>query len=274
MNRKLALVAGIIAIAASGYLVGLGSGQGAVFSIPGGISLVRPAIAQTGSFLDQEAGMSAYIDVGATINLSAARNAFRTVEREDPDWLIGSVPVPDHPEVEDAHVFVHQDGWIIAYYRRGSPVAQVVHWDAHASPGEHKLRQALSTVAANAGVPVQNVGFYDFEFPTATEWLLVIDSNDSFDLTIPSQYVVFERSYSHFVTAADFCGSLFNSDVDFSQLTIDGAIIDSRGCDENGTFYNTIPVTTLNPDTLHTVDWSRSGTNVSVAISLLYIPTP
>jgi len=270
MNRKLALLAGMVAvavIAASGYFAGRGSGDGVGFSIPGGISLVRPAIAQTGSFLDQEAGMSAYINVGSTINLSDARNAFRTVERENPDWLIGSVPVPDHPEVEDAHVFVHKDGWIIAYYKRGSPVAQVVHWDAHAGPGEHKLQQALSTVAAHAGVPVQNVGFYDFEFPTATEWLLIIDSNDSFDLTIPSQYVVFERSYSHFVTDAA-CGGAF------SRLTIDGVIIDSRGCNENGTFYNTIPVTTLNPDTLHTVDWSRDRTNVSVAISLLYIPTP
>jgi hypothetical protein len=274
MNRKLALVAGIFAVAlvaASGYLVGLGSGNGAGFSIPGGISLVRPAIAQTGSFLDQEAGMSAYINVGSTINLSNARNAFRTVERENADWLIGSVPVPDHPEAEDAHVFVHTDGWIIAYYQRGSPVAQVIHWDAHASPGEHKLQQSLSTVAVHAGVPVQNVGFYDFEFPTATEWLLVIDSNDSFDLTIPSQYVVFERSYSHFVTDANDCTG---SGQDFSRLTIDAVIIDSRGGCDNGTFYNTIPVTTLNPDTLHTVDWSRSGTNVSVAVSLLYIPTP
>jgi hypothetical protein len=272
MNRILVLAAGMAAVAlvaASGYLVGLGSGNGLGFSIPGGIPLVRPAIAQTGSFLDQEAGMSAYTEVGSTINLSNARNAFRTVERENSDWLIGSVPVPDHPEVEDAHVFVHKDGWIIAYYKRGSPVAKVVHWDAHASPGEHKLQQALSTVAAQSGVPVLNVGFYDFEFPTATEWLLIIDSNDSFDLTIPSQYVVFERSYSHYVTDSnDCCGR------DFSRLTIDGVEIDSRGNNINGTFYNTIPVTTLNPDVLHTVDWNISGTTVSVAISLLYIPAP
>ena len=88
MLRKVGLAAAMLAvvvIAASGYSPGLGAGSGAGPTIPGGITLVRPAIAQTASFLDQEAGMSAYVDTGFTINLSNARNAFRTIERETAD---------------------------------------------------------------------------------------------------------------------------------------------------------------------------------------------
>ena len=143
MLRKLGLAAArvaVVVVAASGSFAGLGAGSGAAPTIPCGISLARPAIAQTASFLDQEAGMSAHVNTGLTINLNNARNAFRTVERENSDWLIGSVPVPGHPEAEDAHVFVHRSGWIVAYYERGSPVARVVHWNAHDFPTRYDNR--------------------------------------------------------------------------------------------------------------------------------------
>lgn len=88
--------------------------------------------------------MSAYVNTGFTINLNIVRAAFRTVERQTDTWLIGSVQVPGFPESEDAHVFVHQEGWIVAYYERGSPVARTVQWSSHANPGTHKLHQVLN----------------------------------------------------------------------------------------------------------------------------------
>jgi hypothetical protein len=261
MKRQLLLVTTMVILAVivgSGYLALQGSPSGPGNVIPGSVSLVRPAIAQTASFLNTEAGMSAYTDTGLTINLNNARNAFRTVERETTDWIIGSVEVPGYPEEEDAHVFVHRTGWIVAYYDQGSPVARVIHWNAPVSPGLTKLEQAVGVVANAAGVPAPGVGFFDFRFPNAAEWLLVID-NDTFEVTIPKEFAVFERSFSHFVTGHSG-----------TQIRIDGNILSNE---QSGTFYGQITPTILSSDVPHKVELSSSSnTSSSVAISLLYIP--
>ena len=56
------------------------------------------ARAETGaisSFLDDEAGISAYFDASATIDLNDVRSLFRTIEVETADYIIGSIPVSD-----------------------------------------------------------------------------------------------------------------------------------------------------------------------------------
>ena len=272
MKRKLALAVttvAIVLVAGAGVLAlqtSVGSNE-----IPGlgGIPLVRPAIAQGVSFLDTEAGMSAYANTGLTINLDNARAAFRTVERQTDTWLIGSVAIPGHPEEEDAHVFVHQQGWIVAYYERGSPVARTVHWTGHPTLGPNKLEQALGLVASNAGVPIPSAGFFNFQLPNATEWLLIID-NDSFGVTIPKEFAVFERSYSQFSTDLGSCSA-----GSFSRITIDGTVIAQQsGCVGFGTFHGLISAATLSQDASHLVDTPDLRRAGSVAISLLYLPPP
>jgi hypothetical protein len=120
--------------------------------IPGGISLVRPAIAQQDgtSFLDTEAGMSAYANTGHTIDIDQARNAFRNVDRETDSWIVGTVPTYEYSENEDPQVFVHTSGWIIAYYDEDSPVGRALHFVSPATLGVSKLESALRRVADNA----------------------------------------------------------------------------------------------------------------------------
>ena len=69
-----------------------------------------------GTKLDEEAGISAYYKTPGAMTLSQARSAFRTIEIETNDYLIGSVAVPGYVEHFDVHVYVHKDGWILAYY--------------------------------------------------------------------------------------------------------------------------------------------------------------
>ena len=130
MERKLTLVATAIAIvvlAGSGYLALQISGGVPIIGNPLGIALARPAVVQgEGSFLEDEAGITAYTDTGFTIDLDNARDAFRTVEQETATYSIGSVAVPGFPDSEDAHVFVNLNGWIGAYYDRDVPSARVV----------------------------------------------------------------------------------------------------------------------------------------------------
>ncbi len=263
----LALVAG------AGYFVQQGSIDGGGPTLPGGIALVRPAIAQqTGTFLDQEAGMSAYVDVGAAIDLNNARNAFRIVEQETAEWLIGSVPVPGYPEAEDAHVFVHQSGWIVSYYERGSPVGRTVHWNSHPILGSHKLVQALNQVANSAGISVARNSFFNFEFPNATEWLLIID-DDNFSVNIPGQFTLFERSFSHYTTVTgDPCNSAGSSNLKVDSVSL------SVTC-AAGIRYGPVSAFVLSQEATHQVsilDTSGPTDDIqgSAAISLLYLPPP
>lgn len=78
------------------------------------------------SFLEEEAGISAYTNVGEAINLGNAKTAFGTIEYETSDYIIGSVPLPDYAETEDVHAYVHKDGWVVAYYLEDEPVAKIV----------------------------------------------------------------------------------------------------------------------------------------------------
>ena len=113
MKRKLTLVATAIALvvlAGSGYLALQISGGVPIIGNPLGIALARPAVVQgEGSFLEDEAGITAYTDTGFTIDLDNARDAFRTVEQETANYLIGSVAVPGFPDTEDVHVHHIED---------------------------------------------------------------------------------------------------------------------------------------------------------------------
>ena len=95
-------------------------GAGKIFTMhpPG---FVRNAQASTSDFdiaakLDVEAGISAWFKSPDAINLNQVRSQFRTIELETTDYIIGSVPVAGYLETADAHVYVHRDGWILAYY--------------------------------------------------------------------------------------------------------------------------------------------------------------
>jgi hypothetical protein len=68
------------------------------------------------AFPQNEAGISAYFKADSPINLADVRRVFRVIEAETTDYLIGSVPVAGYPELYDVHLFIHRDGWFVAYY--------------------------------------------------------------------------------------------------------------------------------------------------------------
>ena len=119
MKRKMALSVATIAI----VLVGWGGwlalqaslGSDGISGL-GGIPLARPAIAQEASFLDTEAEIAAYTKADAVITIEDAASAFRVIERQTSEWIVGTVAITGETEEVDPHVFVHQSGWIVAYY--------------------------------------------------------------------------------------------------------------------------------------------------------------
>lgn len=225
---------------------------------------VRTAYAQAGpnaldvgAYLDQEAGISAYYKSPDAITLSQVRGAFRTIETETADYIIGSVAVPNYPEEKyDAHVYVHTTGWILAYYLRPDPVSKIIDLRGQ-TINTTKLKSVVSAVASAAGAPFTDVTYYDFRYPNATNMLFVAENpSNGYDFTIqlPSSYGYFERGWA-VITLGGY----------YAYFTLDGAnLYYNSNAPSGGMWFGTISASQLLPDTPHTITVDDYGVLVIV----------
>jgi hypothetical protein len=216
--------------------VGIAS-AGAGLSSPAGI----------GEQLDAEAGISAYFRDQAGITLNSVWGVFRTIEVSTSNYIIGSVAVPNYGETEDTHVYIHKDGWVLAYYLRGDPASKMIDMKTYRTSGNlntTKLQNVLAVVAAAAGSSFSGSTYYDFRYPNATNIMVVAENNsdgdNSFTINIPSSYGYYERGWA-----------VINNDQSWVApvIKIDGVAINS-GC---AYCYGTISAPQLLPDITHDV---------------------
>jgi hypothetical protein len=217
--------------------------------------LAEPAFAQEGeeSFLDKEAGIAAYTNLGQGVNLAKAKTAFRIVEKETDTYVVGSVPVLGYEEetTEDVHCFVHKDGWIVAYYLRDEPTSKIMYWkNWDGKRISTKIEEGLASVSnIIMGTVVTDVKYYHFKYPSANRLMMIAD-RDSFNITVPGELVVHERTYS----------------VTGRGLSIDGQVISGVG--------GFITLAQLKPDSSHTIqsmglswgNWYKSGNEVIILV--------
>jgi len=206
MNKKRVARVLFISSVAVILMFMLGIRQAELSSLEGLFPLIVPPFivsaqgttSSIGAKLDAEAGISAWYKAPGGINLGQVRSAFRTIETENAQYIIGSVDVPEYAEHFDAHVYVHKDGWILAYYGKEAPVSKLV--DVKASTIDTTiLETVVSLVASAGGAPFGDVTYYDFRCPNATNMLLVAeDTSDgnTFSIQLPSSYGYFERSWA------------------------------------------------------------------------------
>jgi hypothetical protein len=196
------------------------------------------------SFLDNEAGISAYFSTTAPIDLAMVQPAFRTIETQTPDYIIGSVAIADNPQSEDVHVYVHKDGWLLAYYLKTEPVGKIFDWRHYASGTvATKLDKALATVAGLIGVTTFNPTYYDFLYPNANHLILIAQDTNSgtqFQVNLPGSFTYYERSWSF---ANQDCGGSWNLD----------SVRIYRANTANELVWGTLSVTQLTANTFHTV---------------------
>ena len=174
---------------------------------------VPPAFAQSTSesmtFLEEEAGMSMYVNIGQSIDLSVAKNVYKTIEKETSNYIIGSFSLPNFPETEDVHCFIHTDGWIVIYYLKHEPISKIIDWTYYSDETgltKTKLQVGLEKMGSNLGVTITNAKYYNFNRPDADKWVVIIDvladdafttAEDSFNFMIPGEIMVYEGSWSH-----------------------------------------------------------------------------
>lgn len=196
------------------------------------------------SVIEKEAGLCAYCSAGAPIKLSAARNAFRTIETETPEYILGSVPVPGYGNNWDAHAYVSRDGWILVYYLKDMPAAGTIDWNTYTGKGiGTKLENALANLAAAAGAAYYGPTYYDFRYPNATHMMIIADTG-SFDVKLTSSFGYSELSCSGHYTRVD-------------------------GKEMTGLYgYAFLTTAQLRPDVYHTI--SAYYSDESVALVLIY----
>jgi len=166
------------------------------------IPLLRPA--QSSTFLDEEAGMSIYMDAGQTLDLELAKSGFKSVEKETSNYVVGSISLPNRPENDDVHCFVHKDGWIVVYYFKSEPLCKIIDWDSYIGETltKTKLQIGLEEICITLLITPTVVKFYHFQYPNADKVMLIFETQiglgtDSFNLKIPSELTLYERSWSH-----------------------------------------------------------------------------
>ncbi len=217
-------------------------------------SLAKPAFAQTsaGSFLQEEAGIAAYVNTGTTLDPARAKSIFKTVEVETSEYIIGSVSVqPDDRDftgsyTHDVHAFVHKDGWIVSYYLRSEPVSKMIGHKYHASGtlNTNYLAEGLTRIGSTLGMAITSSKYYHFQYPGANRITKIVGSN--YKVKIPTDFQVFETSFAGYNT-----------------VDVDGKKIWNT---TNKGSYGIIGLDKLNPGTLHNIERAPS-----TAVIILYL---
>jgi hypothetical protein len=157
----------------------------------------------------EEAGMAAYFQTDLTVRINDnLRDAFRVIEDETDDYIIGLVQLEGFSESHDVHVYVHTDGWLLAYYPREDAVGKtldIAQYDGtRAIP--NKLSYALGIVASAAGVASPPPTFYHFQYPNANRMTIIGETTAEenwFNITLPSDLVYFDFSYAFHSTGGN-----------------------------------------------------------------------
>lgn len=172
------------------------------------IFLAQPAFAQQIAFPSDEVGISAYVNVGQSIDLGRAKNAFRGIQAEGDNYVIGIMELPGLPEEEFPHMYISSDGWILAYYSKFAPTARIIQWYGYGGDKittttlQDAIAKICPTIGANFNQVRDNVAYYHFKYPQATSMVVAIDyfdeekPRDSFNYSIPSSLTLYEASGS------------------------------------------------------------------------------
>lgn len=226
-------------------------------------AFLRTAYAETDSALStiaDEAGIAAYFKTNMPVDLAKIAPLYRTIELRTDDYIIGSIPVPGHNQEHDMKVYVHRDGWFLAYYFVDDPVGKIIDWTkTTASNIVTKFEVVLPLVADATAINAPALSYYDFRYPNATDILFVYENvtdGSSFRIRMPGEYAYYTRSYSVHRNSSSRGSAL---------MSVNGSNL--PGCGSSYyvcTYYGDITATLLPPNTFHTIEVSWFGVLILV----------
>ena len=228
------------------------------------------------TFLEQEAGISAYGQLSA-VNLDDAGSAFKTVEAQTAQYIIGSVALDDYGEADDVHVYLDTSGWIIGYYLKEEKASKIMDWKSYTGKEikETKLEDALSKVCNAMYAYLPTLYYYDFRYPDAKSLMIVTDEEDGndeweyFRIKFPSSHVLYSITWSHAIEEKNVYSL-------GGKIKIDDTVLHSSGIVHGWSIWEgDISPMQFTPDVFHRVGvYNDEGGNYKgmnyVAIVLVY----
>jgi len=279
--RKAILVVGLaILVGAAGAVATLlwqppGEEPGLSANAGGSLSLVAPAFAQAAgkSFLETEAGISVYANIGQAINLAKATPLYRVLEDQTDSYLIGTVELSGYGEDWWPHVWIDKDGWIVVYYPKAEPTSRLMHWYVYKRDQitTTTLREVLFSVARQLAADIVRVEsgmrYYHWQRPDSTKMLIVVDTTDAgtdtFKYTVPAGLTLDELTGSHYGSGIGYYGN------GWSATDIDGTRFQGGG---EGTYIlvGLLPDNALVQGVPHVVTTSHKSGWAGFALFFLY----
>ena len=216
-----------------------------------------------GEYLDEEAGIAAWCQTPVAIDLSRVQDQCQVIEIETQDYLICSVSVPGYALDEwDTHVYVHTDGWIVAYYMNTDVTGRIV--DLLGKTIDSTLvENMVETMAGEAGTGCSAASLYDFRHPDATNMLFVAEDDgadgSTYTINTPASYDYMDRAWAKY------------NQYGTCTYTIDGA---QPTAIVNVSVFCIGPVTyaQLVPGTTHTVNVNANGSDYGVLMLTYAVP--
>jgi hypothetical protein len=153
-------------------------------------------------YLDEEAGLAAWVR-GDLIDLAEVEPLLN-VEYITSEYIIGGLKqaLPGYSEAESPHIYASVDGWIMAYYNNtdvASKIVDIVYFRTYQIM-RTKLQVAIDIITTAVGSPILSAEYYDFRYINATNMMTIAetdqDGNNYFYVEVPSDFTVYEYSYS------------------------------------------------------------------------------
>jgi len=217
-------------------------------------------------FPETEAGMSAYLHPVSSINLEDVKPVFATIDVEESEYIIGTVSVNGAPESEYPYVYVDTSGWIVAYYPKDlrpypSYIVPFGYWGTQTTNPTEAIKKVCNQISAPFAY--ENVGYYDFRYPSATGMVMALEDkssgSDYFYITIPESYTVYNVSWAYF--------SSYPSSHNFARL--DGWVFVDGGANPYHKF-GYFDDAKFSKGIQHNIEVHRSGLTVRVGIVIIY----
>ena len=247
-----------------------GGGKGVVSLVaPPFIGVAGAAEAAGGNaFPEDEAGISAYVNVNQSINITEAVKAFTQIEELSQTHAIGIIPIDNKRGTTNVHVYVDTDGYIVAYFKNTEPASNIIKWSGmdfdNPKIVDFTTNAAIKAMCDKINVYYRDIKddikYYDFEFPDAEKMVIFLNarSSDGDEYThifIPGKYRLYEASYS-------LIGEYYSGYGWGANLYVDGTEIDHTDYLTTGLYDLESTLTLGEPHTinLYTHKWGGVGT--------------
>lgn len=214
--RVFAISVALVVIASSAIILYRLTNKSKIDEGNGLISLEAPFFISTAeaspgdapeAFPADEAGISAYVNVGQSIDLEKAKKALVGTRAEGDDYIIGIIELEGLPEDEFPHMYFNENGWILAYYTKIAPASRIMQWHGYnggpitTTTLQDAIAKSCPEIRVDFSSVRDNISYYHFQYPEATEMVMSVDiaigsSSENFNYLIPFDVTLFEGSWS------------------------------------------------------------------------------